>query len=96
MSPLRELRERHGGSTSAQAINRAIRAEIPGGAKVLEALELWHHICRRRGWPAHGQPEPEHVRAYRDLLGIAQAMEDDVRARWGMPPRPPSNGDLVR
>jgi hypothetical protein len=88
MSPLRELRAAHGGSSSRQAINRAIRAEIPAGALVLDRLQDWHRICDRLGWGHPGEDEPLQVTAYRHLLEIADEMEDEIRRRYGMPPRP--------
>lgn len=37
---VKELRETYGNAKSWQAMNRAIRAEIPGGAELLDAICL--------------------------------------------------------
>lgn len=88
MSPLKDLRARYHASNSLQAINRAIRAECPGGAETLDALELLHQIVRRVGETEPDGRAPTVAKvAYDRLTAIAVAMECDVRRRWGMPPR---------
>ena len=42
--PIKELREKYGKTKSAQAINAGIRAEIPGGADLLDALGIIHPL----------------------------------------------------
>lgn len=93
-SPFRSLREHYGGDTRA-ALNRAIRAECPGGPEALDRLATWHHIVRRLGWGDNAREEPLHVLAYRHLLEIVDAMERAVRERWHLPPAPPRR-DLER
>jgi len=44
-----DLRGKYGEGRSRQVVNRAIRAECPGGPEALEALELLHKIMRRVG-----------------------------------------------
>ena len=86
MSPLKDLRAKYHASEARQAINRAIRAECPGGSEALDALELMHKILRRTGeTEAAGTPTIAKV-AYDRLCGIANAMEASVRDEWGMPP----------
>jgi len=45
---LEDLKDRYGRSSNhRQLFNRAIRAECPGGAEVLDALELLDNVRRR-------------------------------------------------
>lgn len=88
------LRRKYGGKT-AEAINRAIRAEVPGGDEALDRLRDWRMICSRLGWGDGLPEEPLHVTAYRHLLEIVDAMEEAVRERYGLPPAP-ERDDLRR
>lgn len=93
--PTKRLRDEYGGNPRS-AMNRAIRAECAGGEAALDALEYWHGVCIERGFGAGGdQPDPYHVQAYARTMEIVDAMEDDVRQRWGMRPRQPRE-DLRR
>ncbi len=86
MSPLRDLREKYGKSNLRQAVNAAIRAELPGGNDVLDLLELTHHAADRLGWEdADGQPSLLRV-IHERLARAANAMEQEIRRRYGMPP----------
>jgi dissimilatory sulfite reductase (desulfoviridin) alpha/beta subunit len=86
--PVKELKTEYGVSTSRQAYNAAIRAEIPGGAAALDRLETWHHICNRLGWEWSGRGDmPLHLLAYKHLLEIVDAMEDRIRRKYDCPPR---------
>lgn len=90
------LREKYGKNAKRrEAINRAIRAECPGGDDALDRLEDWHKICYRRGWDDIGGEEPLQVTAYRHLLDIVDSMEDWVRTEYDLPPRP-ERDDLRR
>ena len=61
--------------TGRVGVNRAIRAEIPGGKETLDALELFHKIASRVGrYDPDGQPSIAQVAIDR-LSGIADAME---------------------
>lgn len=40
------LKEQYGKGKTNQAVNAAIRAEIPGGPQVLDALDLLHTITK--------------------------------------------------
>jgi hypothetical protein len=83
----RELKTKYGtnGGTAA-ALNRAIRAEIPGGAETLDVLELAHQIVRRAGEFEAGGRTPTIAQVFHDRLSaIANAMEAAVRLRYEMP-----------
>jgi hypothetical protein len=84
----RELKARYGtnGGTAA-ALNRAIRAEIPGGAETLDALELAHQIVSRTGELESDGRTPTIAQVFHDRLSaIANAMDAEVRRRYTMPP----------
>jgi hypothetical protein len=85
---LRDLRARYGKTSGSarEAVNRAIRAELPGGAETLDALELFHKIVQRVGdtEPGSGRPTVAQV-AHDRLSTIADAMEEEIRRRYGMP-----------
>ena len=84
--PAKELKDKYGGN-SRMAMNRAIRSECPGGNEVLDALELFHKIVLR-----HGEYEPDGRTptvaqvAHDRLSAIADAMENEMRKRYGMTP----------
>ena len=84
---LEPLKTKYGGTKAREILNRTIRAECPGGNLVLDRINDWHKICVRLGWDAN--PEPVHVTAYRHLMEIADALEDDVRTRHSLPAAPP-------
>ena len=87
MSPLRELRAAYSAGNLKQAVGRAIRAECPGGAETLDALELFHKILRRAGELESDGRTPTIAKVgYDRLCEIADAMEQEVRRRYGMPP----------
>jgi hypothetical protein len=69
----RDLGEKYGSSkNSTQLVNAAIRAEIPGGSEALDALDKLR--------PAGGQ-------ALEAIRSIVDAMGDEIRRRYQMPPR---------
>ena len=65
---------------STQAINAAIRAELPGGAEALDALDRVRTLDERRG-------TPETADALAAIRGIVNAMADEIRRRYDMPAR---------
>lgn len=77
----RELREKYGKSTAEQAINAAIRAELPGGSELLDALEIAHKAAGRKDDPAAATVG----RILTALRGAKAAMEAEIRRRYGMP-----------
>jgi hypothetical protein len=86
-----ELREKYGGKL-AKAINRAIRAEVPGGNEALEALTRRAAAARTSRWKDHaGRDTPEAVAYFRHKKDVVDRMEAEVRKRWGVaaeqPPR---------
>jgi hypothetical protein len=87
--PLRELRARYGKTSGSarEAVNRAIRAELPGGAETLDAIELFYKIVQRLGGYEADGHTPTVAQVARDrLAAIAIAMEVEIRRRYGMPP----------
>lgn len=80
------IRAAHGGSKRHQTLNRAIRAECPGGALLLDLLGSVHGMAREYGMETrHGTTTPLGSVLER-LTEVADAMEADVRRRWGLPP----------
>ena len=59
----RELREKYGGKL-AKAINRAIRAEIPGGNEALDKLTQLAGAARNSGWKDHAGRTTDEAKAY--------------------------------
>ena len=87
--PLRDLRARYGKTSGSarEAINWAIRAELPGGAETLDALELFHKIMLRVGpFEADGRTPTVAQVAHDRISAVANAMEAEIRRRYGMPP----------
>jgi len=82
----RELREKYGGKL-AKAINRAIRAEIPGGNEALDKLTQLAGAARQSHWKdktgRHTEEAAAYYRHQRDVVG---PMEAQVRKKWGVPP----------
>jgi hypothetical protein len=82
----RELRAKYGGKL-AKAINRAIRAEVKGGNEALDTLTQLAGPARHSRWKdPSGQATAEAAAYYRHQEVVAR-MEDEVRKRWGVPPR---------
>jgi len=81
---MRDLREKYGAKGKArQAINAAIRAELPGGEETLDALELFHKIVLRVGELEADDKTPTIAQVAHDRLAeIADAMEDEIRRRY--------------
>lgn len=75
----KDLREKYDAPNAKNAINKAIRAELPGGNEAIEAREQLHLInqaSRSRDTKA----------ALALVSGIIAAMEAEIRRRYGMPP----------
>lgn len=73
--PARELQERYGGTCAAQAINRAVMAEIPGGEK---ALALRQEVFKAR------RSSPRMERFYLALNELCEEMRDSIAERYGL------------
>ncbi|HWE97931.1 MAG TPA: hypothetical protein VG269_28545 [Tepidisphaeraceae bacterium] len=82
----RKIREKYGGKLP-KAINRAIRAEVPGGNEALDKLTQLAGAARHSGWKnrsGHNTPEAEEY--FRHKRDVVDRMEAQVRKRWGVPP----------
>lgn len=81
-----ELREKYGGKL-AKAINRAIRAEVPGGNEALDKLtQLAGPAMHSRWTDQQGKETPEATAYYRHKRDVVDKMEAIVRKTWGLPP----------
>jgi hypothetical protein len=86
----RELREKYGGKL-AKAINRAIRAEVPGGNEALDRLTNLAGAARHSHWEDKvGQPTPEAAAYFKHQRDVVDRMEAQVRQTWGIPPARPA------
>lgn len=83
--PKKELCDKYDQKLLARAINKAIRAEIAGGDEALDALELAHGFMRRAGVRNAANSDLPQARVYMSILAIVDAMEDEVRLRYGVP-----------
>ena len=82
----REIREKYGGKL-AKAINRAIRAEIPGGNEALDKLTQLAGAARHSEWKDRaGNDTPEAVVYFRHKRDVVDRMTAQVRKKWGVPP----------
>ena len=82
----RELREKYGGKLP-KAINRAIRAEIPGGNEALDTLTHLAAAAKDSHWhDKKGRPTPEAEAYFKHQKDVIERMADQVCRTWGMPP----------
>ena len=82
----RELREKYGGKLP-KAINRAIRAEVPGGNEALEKLTQLAGAARQSRWKDHaGRETPEAEAYFKHKREVVDRMDAEVRRKWGVPP----------
>ena len=82
----KELREKYGGKL-AKAINRAIRAEVPGGNEALDKLtQLAGPAMQSRCTDRAGKETPEAEAYFRHKRDVVDRMEAIVRKTWGVPP----------
>ena len=78
----RELREKYGGKLP-KAINRAIRAEIPGGNEALDTLTHLAAAAKQSHWhDKQGRPTPEAEAYYKHQRDVVGRMEAQVRRTW--------------
>lgn len=82
--PIKELRAKYGPELKAQrAVNRAIRAEIPGGAECLDAVGAAFRL--KKALRELGHPDlAEANRACAILDGIAAGMADEIARRYNL------------
>ena len=85
----RDLRAKYGGKL-AKAINRAIRAELPGGNEALDKLTHLAAPILQAGWKDHhGNPTPEATAYFKHKRNVVDRMEAQVREKWGIPSEEP-------
>src|SRR5258708_27088908 len=83
----REIRAKYGGKLP-KAINRAIRAEIPGGNEALDKLTDLAGAARQSHWKDHaGNHTAEASAYYRHKRDVIDVMDAQVRRKWGVDPR---------
>ena len=79
------IRAKYGGKL-AKAINRAIRAEIPGGNEALDKLTQLAAATLQSGWKDNGGNRTKEATAYyRHKQNVVDAMELKVRNAWDIP-----------
>lgn len=77
------LRTKYGGRLD-EAINRAIRAECPGGNEALDTMTLIKQMLDRHGWTGpDGKPTPLSM-AFRRVREIVEAMDEAVCHTYGV------------
>lgn len=77
------IQDRYGGNNPRSRINRAIRAELPGGPQVLDAMTALRDLVRSRD----AEPVRDRVHAALELLReAADQMEAEIRRRYGLQP----------
>ena len=80
----REIREKYGGKLP-KAINRAIRAEIPGGNEALDTLTHLAAAAKQSHWhDKQGRPTPEAEAYYKHERDVVGRMAAQVRRTWGV------------
>jgi hypothetical protein len=79
-----ELKKKFGRNAKSM-MNRAIRAECHGGGEALEALTLARNLTHHRGGVEADTMEAE---LYLAVLEIVDAMEDAIREKYSLQPRP--------
>ena len=81
----RELREKYGGKLP-KAINRAIRAEIPGGNEALDQFTHLAAAAKQSHWhDKAGRPTPEAEAYYKHQRDVIGRMDAQVRRTWDVP-----------
>lgn len=80
--PIRDLREKYGSGKARELVNRAIRAEIPGGAAVLDRLARWRHGLREL--VEAGEATPHEEADYRAAVEERDRMADEIARRYGL------------
>jgi hypothetical protein len=84
----RELREKYGGHL-AKAINRAIRAELPGGNAALDTLTRLAGPAMQSGWKDRsGKATPEAAAYFKHQRDVVKKLEAQIREKWGIAPEP--------
>ncbi|HWE00958.1 MAG TPA: hypothetical protein VG326_01015 [Tepidisphaeraceae bacterium] len=82
----KKIRAKYGGKLP-KAINRAIRAEIPGGNEALDKLTQLAGAARQSQWKDRaGHQTPEAVAYFRHKRDVVDRMDAQVRKKWGVGP----------
>jgi hypothetical protein len=85
----KSIREKYGGKLP-KAINRAIRAELPGGNEALDKLTELAAAARQSHWKdLQGKHTKEATAYYRHKRDVIDAMDSQIRKRWEISPTAP-------
>lgn len=80
----KSLREKYGGKLP-KAINRAIRAEIPGGGDALDKLTQLAGAARQSHWKDKaGRHTAEATAYYRHQREVIEPMDAQIRKKYGI------------
>ena len=85
-----DLTKRYKRQKSRQAVNAAIREEIPGGAETLDlGTKYSGRLTSLRAKQGGAQPSLEEVYAeiYADLQRLRDVMGDEIARRYGLKPK---------
>jgi hypothetical protein len=80
-----ELRKKYGKTNSREVVNRAIRAEVPGGGLLLDLIMLVHQMRQRNACP---QAVMDRLQAIRDAMAEHVVRTSDPQDA-GQKPAPP-------
>jgi len=81
----REIREKYGGKLP-KAMNRAIRAELPGGNAALDKLTELAGPAMQSGWKQrNGDPTLEATAYFKHKRNVVEKLEAEIRSRWQIP-----------
>lgn len=81
-----KIRAKYGGKLP-KAINRAIRAELPGGNEALDKLTQLAGAARQSGWKDRGGNATAEASAYfQHKRDVIDKMTAEIRRRWSVPP----------
>ena len=92
----RDLRAKYGGKLP-KAINRAIRAELPGGSEALDKLTSLAAAVLQPGWKDRdGNPTPEAAAYFKHKRNVVDKLEALIREKWGIPMERPVRRPATR
>ena len=85
---LSDLKAKYGSSATRRVlVNRAIRAELPGGAAVLDAMQAAHGLNEALLKRYRDSSQCQQSQQVLDLLRTAaNAMSDEIATRYGLEP----------
>lgn len=73
--------------TVPKAVRRAVAAECAGGKEALKALHDWADVVGRSEGEEKREAKNVARVCYEHIRDIVEAMEADVRKRWGLRPK---------